>query len=168
MVNLANKDCLDRRAALLGESARAYLDIWWSFDGRWGESIETLSDIQRGRQLLHTDCQYLLESLLGSEPRFPANGWVDGFYPDRIEVTARDALHIPGTFLWVEGQENWWLEPGYVSIALAPHTSVIRKYLLQFGDAEKGLATRPYSRRRQQIWAAPKEWLFAFDGAGRG
>jgi hypothetical protein len=164
MVSDASTEYLGDREILLGEAARAYLDLWWAFEGRWGQAIETLKEEQRARRTLCADCHFLLESHLGKQRTFPASGWVDGFYPNRIAVTARDSLDIPGTFLWVEGQEKWWLEPGFASVELQPGTRIAQTYALRFGDAAKGLAKRPFARRRAEIWVAPKEWLFAFDG----
>ena len=97
-------------------------------------------------------------------PGWSKYAWFDGLFPDRIDVTALDALEVPGTFLWVEGQEYWWLEPGFASVALAPGTQLVTNYALRFGDASKGLTTAPYQERRAAIWVAPSKWLYEFVG----
>lgn len=163
MESNAGIELVRRSVSHLGQASRAYLEFWWSFEGRWGEVIESSSEEKEVRWPLCTACHFLLERWLKRLDGWPDHGWVDGFYPDRINVVGRHALEMPGTFLWVEGQESWWLEPGFVSVQRG--CAGFETYTLKFGDAVTGLSTQPWhSPRRAHVWTAPKEWLFEFEG----
>ena len=102
---------------------------------------------------------FLLERHI-QEPDWPSDAWVDGLFPDRIAALTRDALEIPGSFLWVQGQDRWWMEPGFAAVDLDAGA-----YTLKVRDASKGLRSAPYqTRRRAVIWIEPTEWMFTFVG----
>ncbi len=109
---------------------------------------------------------FLLERHLWRLPgtEFPDNGWVDGFFIERLYVCAPDEIHLRGLFVWVQGQDLWWLDPGTITVRLLPGTEVVARYDLRFGDATTGLAKRPYARRRAPHSIMPSNWLFEFDG----
>ncbi len=118
---------------------------------------------QDARIALYSSIQFLLERHLGGCEGWPREGWVDGFYAERIRVISPDTLEIPGYFIWMEEQKAAWLEVGFSAVQLAPNSDQLSSYVLKFGDASKGLATWPYKRDHGHVWAAPKEWMFVFE-----
>jgi hypothetical protein len=143
----------------VGNAAREYLGFWWSYNGHWADDPEAMQQQQELRIQLCSDLHFLLERHL-SEPDWPPDAWVDALFPDRINVLSREALEIPGAFLWVQGQEHWWLEAGFASVVLDEGV-----YTLKVGDASKGLRNVPYTNpRRAKPWIEPTNWMFTFQG----
>jgi hypothetical protein len=109
----------------------------------------------------------LLERHLANIPPsdFPSNGWVDGFRFEAVEMRGRDDVYFYGLFIWVQGQEHWWLDPGSIEIEFVPNSDAVARYVLRFGDANMGLARRPYTHGAV-TGLKPSAWLFEFHGPG--
>lgn len=156
----AASQLIAKTESALCDAARAYLDFWWSCEGHWSNSTQAMFEEQEARQYLCAAFQFLVERRLAGHLEWPAGAWFDGFFPDRIQVTGRDALEISGAFLWVDGRNDWWLEPGFASVEFDAG-----QYTLKIGDLSQGLSKVPYTnRRRAQTWIEPTAWMFTFQG----
>ncbi|MBI1212993.1 MAG: hypothetical protein GC190_16140 [Alphaproteobacteria bacterium] len=125
-------------------------------------------DLKIDREALQWMCisiPWLLERHVVREPpeAWPDDGWIDGFGVERVDVVSPDEIYLEGLFVWVQGQERWWLDPGAINIKLLFGTDIVAPYKLTFGDATIGLAKRPYSHRAVADRKV-EEWLFEFEG----
>lgn len=108
----------------------------------------------------------LVEALLAAHLRisreWDAHAWIQGVVLRSLDVSETGVAVWLGMAIWY-GHEGWFLDPLAARFELSPDQTVIRNYLIQFGDAETGLGTVRYEpSAKPRLGGLPVRWRFVF------
>jgi hypothetical protein len=125
--------------------------------GNWDGEPEALRAVCQ-------EVEFLLRTLVNPDSAWNAS--CDGInpatdiLPEAVEVAQPFDLRLRGKAYWLPGD---WITPFFFSARVAEEADSLSEYLIQVGDAGRGLARENSGKRLKDVkWFYPEKWVFTF------